>query len=68
MILRWVFSKDVIRVCGGTVILPGTDFRGKEIQLQAGLAVKTASGYDLKMLDLIENVYDPDKTFIMGSN
>ena len=50
----------------GTVILPGTDFRGKEIQLQAGLAVKTASGYDLKMLDLIENVYDPDKNFYNG--
>ncbi len=39
---------------------------GKEIQLQAGLAVKTASGYDLKMLDLIENVYDPDKNFYNG--
>lgn len=50
----------------GTVILPGADFRGKEIQLQAGLAVKTASGYDLKMLDLIENVYDPDKNFYNG--
>ncbi len=50
----------------GTVILPGSDFRGKAIFLQAGLAVKTASGYDLKMLDLIENVNDPGKNFFNG--
>lgn len=50
----------------GTIILPGADFRGKEIHLQAGLAVKTQAGYDLKMLDLIENVNDPDKNFFNG--
>lgn len=50
----------------GTVILPGASFRGKEINLQAGLAVKTAMGYDLKMLDLVENVYNPIKNFYQG--
>lgn len=50
----------------GTVILPGAVFRGEEIHLQAGLAVKTQTGYDLKMLDLIENVYDPDKNYYNG--
>ncbi len=50
----------------GTVILPGADFRGKEMHLQAGLAVKTPAGYNLKMLDLIENVNDPAKNFYEG--
>lgn len=50
----------------GTVILPGADFRGKEIHLQAGLAVKTQAGYDLKMLDLIENINDLDKNYYNG--
>lgn len=50
----------------GTVILPGEPFRGKNVIQQAGLAVKTSSGYDLKMLDLIENVYDPEKNFYHG--
>lgn len=50
----------------GTIILPGSDFRGRNIKLQAGLAVKTSAGYDLKMLDLIENVSNNDKNFFNG--
>lgn len=51
---------------GGTIMLPGSNFRGKNINLQAGLAVKTSTGYNLKMLDLIENVNNREKNFFNG--
>lgn len=41
---------------GGSVILPGSLFRGKEMAFQAGLAIRTAGGWEFKMLDLIDNV------------
>ena len=49
----------------GSVILPGESFRGTAINLQAGLAVKTASGYDFKSLDLVDN-YGTDKNLYNG--
>lgn len=50
----------------GTVITPGASFRSKNVDLQAGLAIKTSEGYELKSVDLIENVYDPDRGFYNG--
>lgn len=50
----------------GTVILPGESFRDAAVDIQAGLAVKTASGYDLKMLDLIDNYADANKNVYEG--
>lgn len=50
----------------GTVILPGEPFRGTAIDMQAGLAVKTSSGYELKMLDLIDNYNDANKNTYEG--
>src|SRR5690606_35549428 len=39
----------------GTVITLGGQFRGKDAQLQAGLAVWNDSGYDFKSVEFIEN-------------
>ncbi len=40
----------------GTVIYPGSSFRGINLDFQAGLAIKTAGGYEFKTVDLIENI------------
>ncbi|MGQ8334947.1 RagB/SusD family nutrient uptake outer membrane protein [Sunxiuqinia sp. A32] len=40
----------------GTVIYPGSSFRGIDLDFQAGLAIRTASGYEFKTVDLIENL------------
>src|SRR5690606_24594189 len=39
----------------GTVLTPGSQFRGKDMKLQAGLAIWNGSGYDFKAVDVIEN-------------
>lgn len=49
----------------GTVILPWSNFRGTAIDMQAGLAVKTDKGYDLKVLDQIAN-FDSDANVYEG--
>ena len=49
----------------GTVILPYSKFRGSTIDMQAGLAVKTDTGYDLKVLDQIVN-FDTDANVYEG--
>ncbi len=43
----------------GTILTPGSQFRGKDVQLQAGLAVWNGTGYDFKAVDVIENVGAP---------
>jgi len=42
----------------GTIITPGGQFRGKDAQLWAGLAVWNGNGYDFKSVDGIENATD----------
>src|SRR5690606_26622165 len=39
----------------GSIVTPGGQFRGKDAQLQAGLAVWNGSGYDFRAVDFIEN-------------
>lgn len=39
----------------GSIVTPGGKFRGKDAQLQAGLAVWNGSGYDFRAVDFIEN-------------
>jgi hypothetical protein len=39
----------------GTILTPGSQFRGKDVQLQAGLAVWNGSGYNFNAVDVIEN-------------
>ncbi len=50
----------------GTVIYPGSSFRGSTLDFQAGLAVKTASGYDFKSAPDMESYQDPTKGFYNG--
>lgn len=47
----------------GTILTPGSQFRGKDVQLQAGLASWNGSGYDFKSVDVIENVSAPAGLF-----
>jgi len=44
----------------GTIITPGGQFRGKDAQLWAGLAVWNGNGYDFKAVDRIENATSDD--------
>jgi len=50
----------------GTVITPGSSFRGIKLNFQAGLAVKTASGYTFKSAQLMENITDPSLGYYNG--
>ena len=47
----------------GTVLYPGSYFKGKALDLQAGLAIKTASGYTFQHVDMIENVAGPTNLY-----
>ena len=40
----------------GTVLYPGSSFRGIRLDFQAGIAIKTANGYEFKTVDNIENI------------
>ncbi len=40
----------------GSILHPGSSFRGLELDFQAGLAIKTAEGYEFKTIDAIENI------------
>jgi starch-binding outer membrane protein, SusD/RagB family len=40
----------------GTILYPGSSFKGKTLDLQAGLAVKTPGGYTFEHVDIIDNV------------
>lgn len=50
----------------GTIITPGSSFRGKVLNFQAGLAVKTSSGYTFKTAQLMENITDPTLGYYNG--
>lgn len=39
-----------------TIIYPGSSFRGQKLDMRAGLAIKTASGWDFKMSPTMEDV------------
>lgn len=50
----------------GTVLYPGSSFRGITLDFQAGLAVKTASGYTFKSAPTIEETNDVTKGYYEG--
>lgn len=50
----------------GTVITPGAQFRGVSLNFQAGLAIKTTSGYTFKTVPTMENVGDPTLGYYNG--
>ena len=50
----------------GTVLFPGSKFRGKDLQFQAGLAVKTAGGYEFKSAPTIEQATDANAGYYNG--
>lgn len=50
----------------GTVIIPGSTFRGNALQFQAGLAVKTPGGYEFKSAPTIEQIEDPTVGYYEG--
>lgn len=50
----------------GTIITPGSTFRGKVLNFQAGLAIKTTSGYTFKSAQLMENITDPTLGYYNG--
>lgn len=50
----------------GSILYPGSTFRGKTIEMQAGLAVKAGSGFEFKSAPTIEDVANPDKGFYAG--
>ena len=43
----------------GTIITPGANFRGVSLNFQAGLAIKTTTGYTFKTAPAMENISDP---------
>ena len=50
----------------GTIITPGSSFRGNMLNFQAGLALKTANGYMFKTIPLMENITDPVLGYFNG--
>jgi hypothetical protein len=52
---------DRDRRLSGTVIYPGVAFRGKQLDFQAGLAIKTASGFEFKSAPTMDDITHPDK-------
>ena len=50
----------------GTIITPGASFRGNVLNFQAGLALKTATGYTFKTVPLMENTTDPTLGYYKG--
>jgi len=46
----------------GTVLYPGSAFRGKTLDFQTGLAIKTAEGYDFRTVSDIIYVGDESRT------
>ncbi len=50
----------------GTILYPGSKFRGKELHFQAGLAVKTSNGYEFKSAPTIEQATDPNTGYFNG--
>lgn len=48
----------------GTILYPGSTFRDKELDLQAGLAIKTATGYNFEHVDAIANVNGPTNLYM----
>ena len=51
---------------GGTILYPGSSFRDKLLDFQAGLAIKTAGGYTFKAVQTMDNVSDPTLGFYQG--
>ncbi|MBW1726694.1 MAG: RagB/SusD family nutrient uptake outer membrane protein [Deltaproteobacteria bacterium] len=47
----------------GSILYPGSTFRGIPVDLQAGLAVKTPAGYDFVHVDDINNVENPSNYY-----
>jgi len=50
----------------GTIITPGASFRGVKLNFQAGLAIKTTSGYTFKSAQLMDNISDPTLGYYNG--
>jgi hypothetical protein len=50
----------------GTIITPGASFRGNVLNFQAGLALKTTTGYTFKTVPLMENTTDPTLGYYKG--
>jgi hypothetical protein len=47
----------------GTIIYPGMAFRGKQLDFQAGLAIKTPSGFEFKSAPTMDDITHPDKGY-----
>ncbi len=43
----------------GTILFPGSSFRGVQLDFRAGLAIKQSTGYDFKTVDQMENIEKP---------
>jgi starch-binding outer membrane protein, SusD/RagB family len=50
----------------GTIITPGASFRGVPLNFQAGLALKTLTGYTFKTAPTMENITDPTLGYYNG--
>lgn len=50
----------------GTIIYPGSTFRGKDLHFQAGLAIKTTNGYEFKSAPSIDKIDSPDEGYYNG--
>ena len=50
----------------GTVIYPGSTFRGNALDFQAGLAEKTETGYNFRSAPTIDDYQDPIRGFYEG--
>jgi len=50
----------------GTIIYPGSSFRGKMLDFQAGLAIKTSTGYTFKSVPTMEDLTNVNVAYYNG--